>query len=226
MKRDFLENLGVELTKDTIDQIMAEYGRSIEAAKAKYGAEKESLSSQIESLNAQITQRDADLQSLTEQLAAAQSDAGKLADAQAALSSLQTKYGEETEKFQKQLQAQAYEFAVKTEAAKLKFTSAAAQRDFVRGALEKGMKLEGDKVLGFSDYVEAYKTADPGAFVAETPPADTSQPNTPPAAPPPKITLGGNSRPSGTHQTLAEMMRAKNENPAYVPEFWQLPKGE
>lgn len=193
MKRNLLTEMG--LSKEQIDQIMEENGKDIENARkgeqTKFETERGQLQGQITDLQGQITQRDTDLASLNEQLTAAQADAGKLTEAQNSLAALQTKYDTDKKDWEARTAAQAYEFAVKTAAGKLKFSSAAARRDFERGAIDKGLKMEGDKILGFDDYVTAYKTADPGAFVAEQPdpPAD-------PPKPQPTIVLPG-GKPSG-----------------------------
>jgi chromosome segregation ATPase len=172
MERKFLEDLGLD--KETVDKIMAENASDIEAEKGKFEAERTTLQGQISDLQGQAAQRDTDLNDLKEKLTAAQADASKLPEAQSALTGLQSKYDTEKKEWETKSAQQAYEFAVKMEAGKLKFSSAAAQRDFVRGAIEKGMKLEGEKILGFADFVEAYKKDDPGAFHAEQqdPPPD------------------------------------------------------
>lgn len=167
MERKFLEDMGLD--KEKVDKIMAENASDIEAEKGKFDAERTTLQGQISDLQGQVSQRDTDLADLNTKLTAAQADASKLPEAQNALTGLQTKYDTEKQEWEKKSAQQAYEFAVKTEAGKLKFSSTAAQRDFVRGAIEKGMKLEGEKILGFTDYVEAYKKDDPGAFAEEKP---------------------------------------------------------
>lgn len=67
MKRDFLS--GLELEKETIDKIMAEYGKSIE----RYKADKEQLEVQIagkdkelETLNGQLTKANTEIESYKE----------------------------------------------------------------------------------------------------------------------------------------------------------------
>lgn len=141
----------------------------------RYNSQVNALNQQITTLQCQISQRDTDMTGLQEKLTAAQADKDKLATMQTELSGLQSKYEADKQAWGAQIAAQAYEFAVKTEASKLKFTSAAAQRDFVRGAIDKQMQMENDKILGFTDYVEAYRQSDPGAFVVE-PPAQQPQP--------------------------------------------------
>ena len=183
MQRKFLEDLGLE--KDAIDKIMTENGHDVENAREsesdKFAAERTTLTGKADDLQKQLDQRDADLKDVQGKLTAAQADAGKLTEVTEQLGSLQTKYDTERQEWAQKQQAQAYEFAVKTATNALKFTSAAAKRDFERGAIEKALKMEGDKILGFDDYVKAYQEADPGAFVpAEDPkPADNPAPQDP-----------------------------------------------
>lgn len=195
MQRKFLEDLGLE--KDTIDKIMTENGHDVENARKsesdKFAAERTTLTGKADDLQKQLDQRDADLKDVQGKLTAAQADAGKLTEVTEQLGSLQTKYDTERQEWAQKQQAQAYEFAVKTAASALKFTSAAAKRDFERGAIEKALKMEGDKILGFDDYVKAYQEADPGAFMpAEDPkPADPAPQDPTPTIVLPKGNPGG-----------------------------------
>ncbi len=195
MTRKYLEELGLE--KDVIDKIMSENGNDIEKAKQgeqkKFNAEKGQLQGQITDLQEQITARDADLTALNDQLTTAKADAAKLPDVQNTLAGIQSKYEAEKQEWEAKNAKQAYEFAVKTEAGKLKFSSTAAQRDFIRGAIDAGFKLDDGKIIGFKDYVEKYKTDDPAAFVAEKDPE--------PAKPEPSLVVfpSGKASPSGNN---------------------------
>ena len=68
--------------------------------------------------------------------------------------------------------------------------------------------MDGDTLMGYTDFVAKYQENDPGAFVKETPAADQK-----PADPTPTIVLPGKSNPSLHKMSLAEAMKAKNENP-------------
>lgn len=175
MKRDILKDLGLE--KEAIDQIMAANGEDIEnARKAEqkaWEAEKEQLTAQISQLQTQADKRDADLKKLQEKLTAKDEDTVKLADAQKALEDFQNQYAEDKKTWEAQSKQQAYEFAVKTKAGSLKFSSNAAQKEFTREAIAAGLKMDGDDLLGWDDYVAKVKEADPAAFLSEDPaPAD------------------------------------------------------
>ena len=166
------------------------------------------LKSQVTDLQGQIAQRDTDLAGLNEQLTAAQADAGQLAEAQKQLSALQSKYDKDSKAWEAENAQQAYEYAVRSKAGELKFTSAAAKKDFIREAIAQGFKMDGDTLMGYTDFVAKYQENDPGAFVKETPAADPK-----PADPTPTIVLPGKSNPNPHKMSLAEAMKAKNENP-------------
>lgn len=215
MKRSFLEELGLE--KEVIDKVIAENGSDIENAKSaaakKFDTEREALNTQISELQAQVTQRDADLSDIQSKLEAAQDNADKLTEAQDALAGLQSKYDSERQEWEAKAAQQAYEFAVREKAGALNFSSTAAKREFIRDAIKKEFKMENDMLLGFDDYVKVYKDNDPGAFAAEepaTPPVDPKQP---------EITLPGNPGTPGKVQSLSDLMKAKNENPDLVVSF-------
>lgn len=106
---------------------------------------------------------------LTQQITAAKNDAAKMADIQTQLTALQGKYTKDTEDYQKKLTAQAYDFALREASSGLHFSSNSAKRAFLEDASAKGLKLDGGKLLGWDDYVTAYRTADPGAFKTEAP---------------------------------------------------------
>lgn len=155
-------------------------------SKAKFDDKVSTLSQQVTDLQGQITQRDTDMTDLQTKLTAAQADAGKLTDVQTAFTNLQTKYTSDQQEWQDKVQKQQYEFAIKEKANALKFSSPAAKRDFVREAKAKELKVDGDALLGYDDFVTKYKAENPGALV-EDKPADP--PATPPAQNPPSIVL-------------------------------------
>lgn len=217
MKRSFLEEFGLE--KDAIDKIIAENGSDIENAKAtaakKFDTERETLQGQITELQGQVTQRDTDLKSIQDQLSAAQEDTGKLAEAQESLKELQSKYDNDRKSWEEKNKQQAYEFAVRERAGEIEFSSAGAKRDFIREAIGKNFVMENGILLGFDEYVNIYKEADPGAFVPE------KKPDTPPDDPqkPDVVLPGGNPGTLGNSKSLTDMMVAKNANPDMVVDF-------
>lgn len=142
-------------------------------SKHKYESDIAAKGSEIDTLNATISKRDADLATLKQQLDAAGADSQKLQDVSSTLESLQTKYNEDTAQFKKQLEKQAYEFAVREFANGKKFTSNAAKRDFVQSMIAKELKVENNSILGAEDFVSAYAKDNSDAFVQEAP-ADPS----------------------------------------------------
>ena len=176
----------------------------------KYSTKKEALEKQIEQLQEQATTRDKDLAALQEQLKTANPE--KINQLQGTIDTLQQQYAKDKADYEAALAKQTYEFAVKEEAGKLQFSSNAAKKAFISEAIAKEFKLDGDTLLGFNDWLAAYKEADPTAFAAPADPApQTKQPSfTKPAAP--------EAHASGPIN-LAEMMAKANADPSYVPKF-------
>jgi len=186
MKRQFLEELGLEAK--VIDKILAENGADVDNAKA-------ALTEQINGLQAQVTQRDTDLTALNEKLTAAQADAGKLTEAQTALTDLQSKYDTERREWEEKTARHAYEFLVRERANGLKFSSGAAKKEFIREAIGKQFQVDGESLLGFDDYVSKYRETDPGAFQNEKSEADSQVPPKPDIVLPP---TGAKPTPDGS----------------------------
>ena len=141
----------------------------------KFDDKVRTLSGQITDLQGQLKQRDTDMADLQTKLSAAEKDAGKLADAQASLSALQSKYSDDQKAWQTKVDRQQYEFAIREKANGIKFTSPAAKRDFIREATSKEFKADGDTLLGYDDFVTKYKADNPGAVADDA--ADPAQPD-------------------------------------------------
>ena len=179
MKSEFLEGLG--LTAEQIRQIQQQAGADTQAArdseKNKYEAQIAQYQGQVTDLQGQLTQRDTDLSGLQSQLTAAQADAGKLTEAQDAgklteaqqqLTALQNKYDNDSKAWEAKTAKQKRKYAIEAKAAALKFSSASAKRAFLHDAEKAAtIKLDGDDLLNFGEFVESYKASDPGAFVQE-----------------------------------------------------------
>ncbi len=164
---------------DNIFDILTEYGVEIPADKKKdfekavlknYRtiAEVTNIRSKLDALQKQydeeIKKRDDDLTALQEQLKNADVDAAKVKDLNDKIASMQEENEKATKAYEQQLESQRYEFAIKEKASALKFSSVSAKKSFIADAIAKGMKLDGDNVLGFDDFVEAYKKDDAAAF--------------------------------------------------------------
>jgi hypothetical protein len=143
------------------------------------------LTQQVTDLTGQITQRDTDLSTLQTKLTEAQADSGKLAEVQAAFSGLQTQYTADKEAMEQQMRRQSYEFMVREKANQINFSSAAAKREFIRDAIAKDFKVDGETLLGYEDFLTKYKADDPTAF-AQTKELDVPDPKKPDIVLPPK----------------------------------------
>ncbi len=120
-----------------------------------------------------LAQRDADLAALQEKLKGFEGS-------DAAFKELQGKYEQATKEANDKLAKQQYEFAVKTAASEIDFTSKAAKNYFISQAIEKGLSMSDDgNLLGFNDYVEMYKKEDPTAIKVVEEPTPQPTPNTP-----------------------------------------------
>lgn len=186
MTREDITRIFEGATPAQIDEILNLASADIGKAKAGTTQQIASLTQQVTDLQAQMTQRDTDMTTLQEQLAAAQTDAGKLTDAQTQLTALQAKYAADQKAWDAKIAKQAYEFAIREASGKLTFTSAAAQRDFIRQATGKKLAYEDGKLMGFDDFTEAYRAENPGALV-EPPKEPEAEPTA--AQPKPELVL-------------------------------------
>lgn len=133
--------------------------------KQKYTDDLAARDTRITTLNDTIKARDTDLVTLQEQLKTAGTDAEKLTKLGTDFADLQRKYEKDTKAYEKQLHDQAYRYAVNDFANKQKFTSQAAKRDFVTTMLSKNFTMEGDTIVGASDFVAAYTKDNADAFI-------------------------------------------------------------
>lgn len=137
-------------------------------SKQKYTDELGQRDTRITTLESTLSTRTTDLQNLQQTLADA-GDIEALKTASSDLAELQKKYNTETKQYQKQIAEQRYAFAVKDFANGLKFTSAAAKREFVRAMTEKKLTVEGDVIIGATDFVTAYKAENSDSFAVDKP---------------------------------------------------------
>lgn len=111
-------------------------------AKQKYEDELAVRDTRITALDDTIKTRDTDLKALQDKLEAAGTDTAKLADLTKQFNDLKGKYDADTEALNDKLAAQAYKHAVMDFASTKKFSSKAAQRDFVQSMLDKKLQME------------------------------------------------------------------------------------
>lgn len=158
----------------------------------RFNSQVNGLTQQVNDLTGQISQRDADITDLQGKLTAAQGDASKLTEAQTQLTNLQTKYQQDQQAWDAKVTKQRKEFMVREQANGLHFSSAAAKRDFISQAQAKDFQLEGETLVGYSDFLTKYKAENPGALV-EQQPADPNNPGDNK----PQIVLPKNPKPEG-----------------------------
>ena len=173
MKREFLKNLGIEgLTDEVIEKIMKENGADIEAAKAKADKTQE-----IENLKSQLSEKDKLIEEANVQIENFKSldveGTKKAADEwktkfEQAAAEAKTKEAE----YQQKLTEQAYEFKLNETVSNLKFPNELTKNAFVNELKAKKLPLEGDKLLGFDDYIKEVGEKNPGLFVTEEAPTD------------------------------------------------------
>lgn len=185
------------LTLDQFETIVKDKGAKFAdlsdgkyVSKSKYDADIrakdtviEGVNGQIDTLNQTIATRDADLATLQQKLEEVGQDTSKLTELTDQLNGLQQKYEDEVKGYEAKMQQQSYEFAVKDFASTKKFTSQAAKRDFIQSMIARGLQMEGDKILGREDFVEAYAAENADAFVVDAP-----EP-TPAPEPEPEVTV-------------------------------------
>jgi len=184
MKREFIKGLNVEgLTDEIIEKIMAENGKDIEATKTK--ADK---SQEIENLKSELKAKD-------EQLVNVNSEIEKfkgmnIEEIQKQVETLKTQNSEfetkskaDKEAFDKAIADQARDFKLNEIVNTLKFPNELTKKAFVSELKAKNLPLEGEKFLGFDDYVKQVGEQNPGIFVTEEAPTDPQAPSYEFAAP-------------------------------------------
>lgn len=176
----------------------------------KHNDEVEKLNKQIETLNGTIKTRDSDLKELQGKLKEAGADVDKLSTLSNDLANLQQKYDTDTKNYKAQLEKQAYEFAVKEFANGYEFSSKAAKKDFIREMIGAELKVDEKGIVGGTDFYKRYASENADAFVTK------SEPKEEPKVEQPIPHFAGSTQdnqPKGHKKTLADMMRAKNDNP-------------
>lgn len=152
MKTEELEKIG--LSKEQIADVMKMNGTDIENLKK----ENETLTTERDNYQTQFETAKATLEGFE----------GKDFDAITKERDEWKQKAEQAERdFKKQIEARDYSDAVEKAADGLKFSSKSARKAFVAELLADPLKLKDGKLLGFDDYVEAYKKNDETAIVTE-----------------------------------------------------------
>lgn len=150
-----LQNILPEATEEQIEAV----GKLLEKQGSQYAEEIENLRGQLSAANNQIKE----FQSMN------------IDEIKASAAAWQEKYTASEKAWQEKLAGLQYDAAAKDAVADIKFSSNSAKRAFLSDLKSKNLPFENDKITGFSDFLNAYKESDPGAFAAEEP----AQPSTP-----------------------------------------------
>nr|DAT78175.1 MAG TPA: minor structural protein [Caudoviricetes sp.] len=170
---EILKQVGIEVPEDKKDEFKKAFFENyktiseFDSMKQKWETATSATSDLQKKYDTDISTRDTDLADLKKQLEDAGVDKDKLNDLTTKLTNLQTDYDTAKTKYQQDLAKQKYEFAIKELTNSIKFTSASAKKAFLTDAIAKNLSMEGDSVLGFQDFVTAYKEQDASAFVSE-----------------------------------------------------------
>lgn len=187
---------GIGLNDEQIRSVMAEYGKEInplKQAQASAEQERDSLKSQLEDVNGQLSE--------------AQKNSKKGSELQGQLKDLQKQFDDSKAKAEEQLQATKKDYEIAAALSK-----AGAKNDKAVKALLDTEKVNFDdngKLIGLSEQLEAVKKDNDFLF------ADANESN-----PKPTITSKGNPNPDGGNGTKAladysyqELVALKTDNP-------------
>ena len=197
---------GIGLNDEQIRSVMAEYGKEInplKQAQASAEQERDSLKSQLEDVNGQLSE--------------AQKNSKKGSELQDQLKDLQKQFDDSKAKAEEQLQATKKDYEIAAALSK-----AGAKNDKAVKALLDTEKVNFDdngKLIGLSEQLEAVKKDNDFLF------ADANESN-----PKPTITSKGNPNPDGGNGNKAladysyqELVALKTDNPA---QYQTLVEGE
>lgn len=175
MKREFLKSIE-GLTDEAIDKIIAENGKDIEATKAKADKtqEIENLKNELEAANTKLGEANVQIEKFTKMdVEGIKKEADEWKNK---YTEFETKSKADKEAFEKQLQDQQYDFAVKEYVGQYKFANDFVKEAFGNDFKSKGLKYEDGKFLGADDLVKNFMEKNPGVFVTE---AATNEPELP-----------------------------------------------
>lgn len=168
-----LKAMGVEIPEDKKEafdkEIIENYKTvaEVEGINKKLAKAEEERDSYKTKYDEDIAKRDTDLADLKKQLEDAGEDKSKLDELTKQLETLQATYDSSKTEYANQLAKQRKEFIIKEQVNSLKFSSNSAKKAFLADVIAKDLPLENDSLLGFQDFVSAYKEQDAGAFAVE-----------------------------------------------------------
>lgn len=158
MKTEELMSIG--LTEEQAKRVFDMNGKDVE----KYKKLVEDTKSDLEAVQEQLAQRNKDLEELKEKAKGADS-------VKQQLETLQTKYKEDTEGYQKQIADRDYTDALTRAISEkgIKFSSKSAEKAFLADLKANRLEMKDGTLVGFDEYHKAQMEADPMAFQAEKP---------------------------------------------------------
>ena len=170
---DLLSEIGVEIPEDKKESFNKKLSENyktvneVESLRNKLTTAEADRDTYKNKYDTDIAQRDTDLADLKAKLEDAGQSKDKLSSLQTNLSELQNKYDSDKATWEKQLADQQYSFSLKEQARDLKFSSRAAQKVFIDELTANPLQVKDGNILGFADYVNAYKESNPDSFLAD-----------------------------------------------------------
>lgn len=172
-----LKDIGLTIPEDKKEAFTKAFEANYKTVKELDGV-KDKLTKVNEKYETDIKKRDDDLaelkvklESTKKELSEAKVDAEKVTKLQSTideLEALKTTYADDKKKYEKQLEDQQYEFALKEKISGLKFTSNAAKKSFMNDLMNDRLKVDKNgELLGFDDYVKSCAEEDAGIFEKE-----------------------------------------------------------
>jgi Phage minor structural protein GP20. len=154
MKREEVKAICPDITDEQLGKIMDLGSRDIGKLKQDLvtaTTERDTLRTQLGEANTQIqSYKDMDIDGIKK-----------------AAQDWETKYNTDTQALKDKLTATEYGYGVERAVSGMKFSSAAAKKQFVADLTAKKLPLQEGKLLGMEDYVKQYKESDPDAFAPE-----------------------------------------------------------
>ncbi|MBQ7860341.1 MAG: phage scaffolding protein [Faecalibacterium sp.] len=178
MKREDIKTILPDISDEALGKIMDLHGADIEKQKSTIAT----LTTQRDDYKTRLDEADGKLAGYDPEWKAKAEQAQK--DADARVTALERDY------------------AATAAISGLKFTSEGAKKAFLADLKAKNLPLQDGKLLGFEDFIKAYKEADAASFAGD--------------APAPGLVIPGKTRPPQTNAQQVLDAKYKN-NPFYTP---------
>lgn len=159
MKKE-IQRLWEGATQEQVDAMYALYEKQLKAQAEQTAERVDTLQKQLSAANTQIKQFES-------------MDIDKI---KASAREWQDKYAASEKEWNARLDHMKYVSAAKDAVADIKFTSNSARKAFLSELEGKKLPLDGDRLTGFSDFLDRYKEDDPGAFISDEPKPEVQEP--------------------------------------------------